>query len=707
VTLPIEVLGPAGYTQQVVISIDDPTSVARLWLTCHRCGFRDGIVNTTRGAKASVRVNGGAWTELTDTTADVEQPAKGFGGLHGGFHTLNMAVPVSGLRGGDNTLEFRLNSTDGISSGYRILAFNFRRADGTFVLPTTAFRQEDPATWVPQGSPADVARGKGLWESAPLITSPLSSAPLNSHCASCHVHDGRDLKYFNYSDWSIVARSVFHGLSETDGRAIAAYIRSLSIRFSPSARPWNPPYQPGPGLDSKPVFEWAAGAGVEAVLTSDQKMLGVLFPQGTSPADIAKVADIRATLNMRELPIPLQLPDWNEWLPDTHPVDLWGADFTASDAAQSYIDIRAALSNGGAQQRVTNKTIIRDISHFIRRVWWVGFRSMYGAVPCQFYAQERAKGPTEYLQDKLPSGKTCEDGSAALSKWLAVKNWELFQEFELEEVAPQLLPFGEKRSWLASVQDATERNVFEVAPHRSSDNSYHFKYQTKAQGSYQSAVWYQLQLTLNGGNRDPWTWFPQDWFYTPLFISLAGRDNGPALPTLLTAMQIKMYQNLDMRGPMGTGTDRGPDYNEWWLPFVTPWRFESAVGWEPNNQGYPWKELDTYEAGLRVKVTNALIFEFLTKMKSYPLSSLPRQTNPVDPGGDKFEHVDYVVDTSIPTQALSCFYSCPGEGFAARDMFRAGVRFKALGVDPVLRVEYAEWLKSVFPNPANPWNDLK
>jgi hypothetical protein len=40
-------------------------------------------------------------------------------------------------------------------------------------------------------------------------------------------------------------------------------------------------------------------------------------------------------------------------------------------------------------------------------------------------------------------------------------------------------------------------------------------------------------------------------------------------------------------------------------------------------------------------------------------------------------------------------------------MFRAGVRFKALGVDPVLRVEYAEWLKSVFPNPANPWNDLK
>src|SRR5581483_3071363 len=41
-------------------------------------------------------------------------------------------------------------------------------------------------------------------------------------------------------------------------------------------------------------------------------------------------------LNAREIPISLQLPDWEHWLPRVHPMDAWGADFQHSDVYQMY-----------------------------------------------------------------------------------------------------------------------------------------------------------------------------------------------------------------------------------------------------------------------------------------------------------------------------------------------------------------------------------
>ena len=64
--------------------------------------------------------------------------------------------------------------------------------------------------------------------------------------------------------------------------AIPAYIRSQELPVVEGARPWNPPYQPGPGIDDRPAYEWAAGAGIEAVLDSDADMEPYLFPNGTS-----------------------------------------------------------------------------------------------------------------------------------------------------------------------------------------------------------------------------------------------------------------------------------------------------------------------------------------------------------------------------------------------------------------------------------------
>ena len=106
---------------------------------------------------------------------------------------------------------------------------------------------------------------------------------------------------------------------------------------------------------------------------------------------------------------------------------------------------------------------------------------------------------------------TCEDGAVSLTKWLAVKNWELHHKYKLEDVAPRLYRYGEKRGWIGN-----RRNVFEVAPHRSANNSSHWKGQSPSLGAYDSNAWYHLQLVLNPGyaGERSGNFQPQDWFYT-------------------------------------------------------------------------------------------------------------------------------------------------------------------------------------------------
>ena len=65
---------------------------------------------------------------------------------------------------------------------------------------------------------------------------------------------------------------------------------------------------------------WAsrgAGIGGEAVLQAAKALFGKPLdnaPLRLGQADVDRIMDTNATLNTRETPIPLQLPDWNAWL---------------------------------------------------------------------------------------------------------------------------------------------------------------------------------------------------------------------------------------------------------------------------------------------------------------------------------------------------------------------------------------------------------
>src|ERR1700674_2655914 len=97
----------------------------------------------------SVQVNKSAWFALNNDTVAVAEPAKSYGGIGGGFSTLKvtLALPADAAGEGANTIRCRCNQSDGVASGFRVVAFNLLPGDSSKVLEPDAFPQEDVDTW--------------------------------------------------------------------------------------------------------------------------------------------------------------------------------------------------------------------------------------------------------------------------------------------------------------------------------------------------------------------------------------------------------------------------------------------------------------------------------------------------------------------------------------------------------------------------------
>ena len=662
VAMPVEVLGTGAPGTTTIkareFTLASANGVERIALTCHRCDYRDSGTNLARGAKASIRVNGGDWVDVTDAIADVAEPEKSYGGIIGAYHTVRFTMPVTGLLEGDNRVEFRFNGTDGFTNGYRIIKLNLLDTAGREVLPEGDFVWDDPTTWQPPRNTAgDIQNGK-----VALRESPLSDMTMLASCSSCHASDGSDLKYFNYSNATIKVRAQFHGLSGAQGERIASYIRALPSPNPKQARPWNPPYQPGPGLDAKPVEEWAAGAGLEAVLDRDQDMLADMFPNGTSDAELRRVTSTRNTINVREQRIALQLPDWKMWLPEVHPIDLFGEDWETLFKPDFTFEGMMELLRTDRERMITQPDSIRrqELIELVNDLGAVrGLIGQRGPQPCLNASVYRSPGYKRLVENgfitrpavgadaddgvtfELPpdlatNPDACETWSRSIAHWKGVKEWEIHTRFGLEDVAPELYPYGEVRSWLGN-----ERAVFEIAPHRSGNDSKNFLHMTTAESAYASHAWYQLQVILNAGNRNPQNHTPPDWKYQMNWLWANRREND--VPSSLRYVQtlIKMQQNLDMRAPveqpggapdvpdyMPFREDRGPTQNGWWTTtHVGPQRFVTIGGsFFTVDEDRPkiWRELDDIEPGLRRKVQDTMLRDYIDKTLTYAIEDFPR-----------------------------------------------------------------------------------
>ena len=603
VVLPIEVVGENGTT--ATVTVDVPAARARearsLWMQIHGLSYADMV---------SVQVNKGGWFSLNNATVAVAEPGKSYGGIGGGFSTLKvtLALPAGAVVEGANSIQFRFNQSNGVVSGFRVVAFNLLTGDSSKVLEPDAFTQQDPDTWTPPlRDPDSMLAGRELWLSAQLRASTLPNAPqIRAHCSDCHAHDGRDLKYFGFSNASIVARSRFHGLSDLQGQQIASYIRSLSVA-SPG-RPWNPPYQPGPGLDGQTVANWAAGAGLAWALDSDSATLPFIFAPsgdlaGRSAQDaVANLPDGSAivpligrsvfrpdgNLNPREIPISLQLPDWSHWLPRVHPLDAWGQAFQNSEFSELY-----GSTSGGSRQSLRGVLALPDLSALISS----------GRIVTYFDKWKNAR--RALLKSYVEGGGVKWTPDLALKAystqlWQLVKTWEMTQEFGLEGRGRELFgATGESRTWFNTIPAATAPAAVNIPDGPSGMGG------SALTNEYFDASWYELQVLLNSGNHRHRDRLPVDWIYViGGFQDLYGESRRPEPARLLVAL-IKAMQSTDPR--------IGPE--------------DVAQGWRPSQNVDPTIMVDAAWASMfqllssdaKRAITESLLGAWLDKNMQYPL----------------------------------------------------------------------------------------
>jgi hypothetical protein len=243
---------------------------------------------------------------------------------------------------------------------------------------------------------------------------------------------------------------------------------------------------------------------------------------------VRAVADLFGTLNLRELPVALQLPDWNQWLPAVHPKDAFDArqpaitgDETGRDVGTPFYELlyRAA----------TRDPSPRNLGDIVKRLeTWMGrgatcytqtvtsgpgWRASNGEV-----AQALAIGGSipagidaaECERIRFDRGRTLplELAKRSLIAWATVKTWELVHGGDLETRAAGLTePVCAGPTCVdASEPRGTDKfgigmNGFNRAPHYVAYDAREFQFQHETIGRYDTTTWYHLQLILNPGYR--------------------------------------------------------------------------------------------------------------------------------------------------------------------------------------------------------------
>lgn len=591
VVFPIEVMGPDGYTRSVPLQVSEAGAASHVYIRAHSIGYPYHHTDT-RGYdadKASIRLNGGNWVDINNNTVECEQPEASVRCIDGPMHTVRFRIPVSDLgtvQEGSNVVQFRMNYPTGNngfgdpSMGYRILALEVQSSGNANLSDDTPTTWDDPGTWeAPNGydSASDIEAGSELWNQRDLLVEGWDGPTIRASCNDCHVDGGYDLQYFAYSNYSIEQRSAFHGLSEAEGKQIAAYIRSIDIETSdgrvidPPGRPWQPPYQPGPtaiasrnetdnrstgqSMDDMDQTYWAAGAGTEWVLERDSELREFVFPNGIIP----NAFSINGQMNMRETPVSIQMPDWNEWLPEFHPLDVWGDEFEGSNAWNWYVNEVPDLVNEDRPWKVEESTerAAQGLWRDIKRDWT---------------PPSGAPAPYDYeIARQVPM------------KWGLVKTFEIFQPNHSEEHARDLYgDNAEPRQWTSF-----SRVVFDMAPHIIGGKGSN----SEIMDLYHDTAWYQHQITLNPGSALTTGLKPVDWKYHYQHLSAV---NGPErhywryLVSYMKMVQVAHsvpndYSETEPRG--------------WYLRHLTPAIADKAHFW-----GGPLRDMpdDEYRQALNV-----------------------------------------------------------------------------------------------------------
>lgn len=712
VPLPVEVIGPDGHTERVVVDVPEPAGVDSLYLKAYSIGYPRHVIED-RGytvAKASIRLNDGPWVDVTNETVQCKYPEREMLCVTGPMHTIRLEMPLSALGplsdAGRNTIDFRFNFPEAgernadapgdASTGYRILDLELRDASDADRIAAPSFAWDDPSTWTaPAGydTPSDVSRGEQLWHARNTLDDYWNGPPIVASCADCHADDGRDLEYFAFSNASIVARSQYHGLSEHQGKQIAAYIRSLVLRdpdtgqaYDPPGRPWHPPYQPGPTAvatrsedaprtSGQPFHainsqHWAAGAGLSWVLDHDREMLPHLFPGGVSLDDVHP----DSSLNVREVPIALQYPDWNEWLPEHHPLDLWG------DAFATW-----TRSNGdpGPWQRYQDESMTSWSFQAVRNCMDASGNDAAACKNPIWRSQASfAKLTYQFRNDRvslLPQASVPRyEADYSLKRWQAVKQWELIHSYDLMDESRVV--FNNDAPALGWPNK--ERDVFNHASHILSHSLKGDEY--GVHDPYFDTAWYDLQIVLNSGQGRTTGQSPVDWKYH--FPHIYERSEITAWPQALRYIRsfVRLLQNANLPNANQARGDRFPE--GWYLR-------HTQLGWLDR---FPSDQLNAYRAGLKEQVLTEVTRSWIQgAVVGNDWSSFCRD------GGQWCIEPESTDPNRIRTWGPS------EESHYANSTFTMVIALRDAGVAPSVVDSLRDWGASLWPNATDPtWASL-
>jgi len=728
IQLPIEVLGPDGTQETVSFELNDSSNITHLYLSCNACGYHNIHYDKDSSlTKATVRVNEESPIELKhfiedgqvygNPDIDILGGASAYGGIGGGFRTVRFTVPVEGLNSGENRLTFEHVDSRPPSMGFRILELNLiENSDPSrSVLSELAFVDDDPADWEPPLSdPSDIDQGQDLWNQRDILhdpwlesVNPDSGGNMSASCANCHASDGRDLKYFNYSNESIVARSEFHGLSEEEGEKIASYIRNLDMPVVAQARPWNPTYQPGPGLDSVSAYEWAAGAGMDAVLDDHSEMADYLFPDGTSLEEVRNVVDRFGQLNFRELPINIPMPEWKQWLPLIHPDDAFDTSASAIRSDENGQNVGMPYYEKLYQDADNNPTpnnlgaLAHRIKEWLRRDQTCStagrnsgepIRGLNGAV-LESIQLPKVSVTYDNCLDRLEGDRrdleTYEIAKRGLLDWASVKMWAVMHSKQLEEASVQMdepvcsyddgqercVDASEPRGWVAN-----GRNVFDRPPHFTGVGpGRQFFDQNHMLGIFESNSWYHLNMMLNTGYRRT---MPSHFAYTYSHVELLQQHSNVDQGYRFWATRIKERQ-LQTNGRYGV--EAGLD-----MRTAQPYTYYGTVRHNTRTDtqasvGQPlWRRL------AQVMIEDYTADAVNATAEDWANANQNRRVQ------DR-----YSTDFS-PCSGTCSFSTGPTQG---RNTYRVIPELREIGVDEAVLQELIDWAEDTWPN--GPWDDVR
>jgi hypothetical protein len=251
------------------------------------------------------------------------------------------------------------------------------------------------------------------------------------------------------------------------------------------------------------------------------------------------------TLNAREIPIGLQLPDWSQWLPRVHPKDAWGPAFAESKLAIMYDGSTATENKVAAKASLrallvdaqTPGSDVRTVLPAFTR--WSQARRIFLA---RFVGSKTVWTPE--LSNKVYSTQL----------WQLVKTWELMQEYSLEGRGREL--FGstaESRTWCNTMPEGTAPSSAHIPNGPAGVGG------SSLTNEYLTASWYELQIILNSGSHQHRDHRPVDWVYLIHEFHDLYDQTHEAEPARLLVAVTKALQSSDPHlGP--------EDYREGWRP---------------------------------------------------------------------------------------------------------------------------------------------